>query len=146
MEVYMFVASQAWFYVDDYCIEHNVRGCNHIIDELRWERLYLVLVSYRLFYQRIFVFDMIYFIKIRHFKLSSDIILMSVCQVFAEFSLILVARSGIYLQRLRMQKAHPVVSLVTKAQWFVDIATIQKKVDLYSFKCITVFMYYVTRV
>ncbi len=43
----------------DYLIAHDV--CDHIIAELRRERLDLALVSYRLFYQRIFVFDMTYF-------------------------------------------------------------------------------------
>ncbi len=56
------LASQAWFRVDDYLIAHNVRGIDHIIGELRRKRLYLALVSYRLFYQRTFVFDMTYFI------------------------------------------------------------------------------------
>ncbi len=43
----------------DYLIARDV--CDHIIAELRRERLYLALVSYGLFYQRIFVFDMTYF-------------------------------------------------------------------------------------
>ncbi len=51
-------ASQAWFHADDYRIARDVCGCDHIIGELRRERLDLALVSYGLFYQRIFVFDM----------------------------------------------------------------------------------------
>ncbi len=59
--IYM-CASQAWFRVDDCIIVCAVCGHDHIIAELRRERLYLALVSYGLFYQRIFVFDMIYII------------------------------------------------------------------------------------
>ncbi len=68
--------SQAWFRVDDYLIACDVRGIDHIIAELRRERLYLVLVSYGLFYQRIFVFDITSFNN-RHFKLSLDILYFS---------------------------------------------------------------------
>ncbi len=73
--------SQAWFRVDDYLIARNVRGIDHIIGELRRKRLYLVLVSYGLFYQGIFVFNMIYFNKKRHLKLSLDMFLMSFSNV-----------------------------------------------------------------
>ncbi len=41
--------------MEDYLIARNVRGHDHIIGELR---LYLVLVSYGLFYQAMFVVDM----------------------------------------------------------------------------------------
>ncbi len=54
--------------MDDYL---KARGRDRIID-LRRKRLYLALVSYGLFYQRIFVFDMITSFKNRHFKLSLD--------------------------------------------------------------------------
>ncbi len=60
--VVTYCVSQAWFHVGYYFIARTVRGRDHIIGELRWERLYLALVSYRLFYQRIFVFDMTYLI------------------------------------------------------------------------------------
>ncbi len=50
---------------------------SHFIGELRQERLHLVLVSYGLFYQRIFIFDMTVISRAtsfnnRHFKLSLD--------------------------------------------------------------------------
>ncbi len=50
--------------VDDYLIARTmcVCGIDHIIAELRRERLDLALVSYGLFYQRIFVFNMTFFI------------------------------------------------------------------------------------
>ncbi len=54
-------------HVDDYDIERNAHRCDYIIEELRQERLYLAVVSYGVFYQRIFVFDMTYF-KNRHFQ------------------------------------------------------------------------------
>ncbi len=44
--------------MEDYLIASNVRGHDHIIGELRRKRLYLVLVSYGLFYQAMFVVDM----------------------------------------------------------------------------------------
>ncbi len=73
--------SQAWFRVDDYFIARDLRGIDHIIGELRRKRLYLALASYGLFYQGIFVFDMIYFNKKRHLKLSLDMFLMSFSNV-----------------------------------------------------------------
>ncbi len=54
MSVYVFTCLKL-----DYLIAREV--CYHIIAELRRERLDLALVSYGLFYQRIFVFDMTYF-------------------------------------------------------------------------------------
>ncbi len=54
VSVYMFACLKL-----DYLIARDV--CDHIIAELRRERLYLALISYGLFYQRIFVFDMTYF-------------------------------------------------------------------------------------
>ncbi len=48
--------------MDDNLNVHDVRGHDHIIGELRRERLYLATVSHGLIHQRIIVFDMTYFI------------------------------------------------------------------------------------
>ncbi len=59
------LVSRGWW---SYSARCALCGHDHIIGELR-----LALVSYGLFYQRIFVFDMTYYL-IRHFKLSLDIL------------------------------------------------------------------------
>ncbi len=103
-------------------------------NELRRERLDLVLVSYGLLYQRTFVFDMTS-LKHTHFKLSLDIFLMSVCQVLAEFLLIFVT----HFRKKFMETAHCLFSYFYKSTMFCwHCECIQMKVDLLPF----LMMYY----
>ncbi len=63
--------------------------CDYITDNaLRREKLYLALVSCKILFQRLVVFNITLF-KGRHVKLSIHIFIISVRQVFAEIEVVL---------------------------------------------------------
>ncbi len=102
--------------------------CDYItVNALRREKLYLALVSCKILFQRLVVFNMTLF-KGRHFKLSIHIFIISVRQVFAEIVVVLFLK---IIETAMAESAPCLFYLFHKSNFFCHY---YEKQTLYSFK------------